>query len=67
MMKIKKMEFVKRKCPILPGPFPIVMGNTGPTGPMGPKGEPGISPTFEIGKVTTGAPGTNAQVTLTKI
>lgn len=42
----------------LPGP-------TGPTGPTGPAGEDGITPTFSIGRVTTGAPGTLAQVTIT--
>ena len=26
------------KCPILPGPFPIIIGQTGPTGPTGPSG-----------------------------
>ena len=28
-------------CPILPGPFPIIIGQTGPTGPTGPTGATG--------------------------
>ncbi len=51
-------------------------GLTGPTGPTGPAGEDGIigptgatgpAPTFSIGTVTTGAPGTNASVTINPI
>lgn len=44
------------KCPILPGPFPIIIGQTGPTGPAGPA-------TIEIGEVITGEAGTDATVT----
>ena len=49
-------------CPILPGPFPIIIGQTGPTGPTG---EAGPAPTLAIGTVTTGAPGTEASATIT--
>ena len=48
-------------------------GLTGPTGPTGatgltgPTGPTGESPTFSIGTVTTGAPGTDAQVTITEL
>jgi len=50
-----------------------VPGPTGPTGPTGPSGEDGIdgatgpAPGFAIGTVTTGAPGTNASVTITPV
>ena len=70
-------------CPILPGPFPIIIGQTGPTGPTGPSGgstgptgptgatgptgPTGESPTFAIGTVTTGAPGSEAEVTITEV
>ena len=43
-------------------------GATGPTGPQGlagATGSTGPAPTFSIGTVTTGAPGTNASVTIT--
>lgn len=52
-------------CPILPGPFPIIIGQTGPTGPTGPTGEAGPTPTLSIGTVTTGDPGTEASATIT--
>lgn len=76
------------ECPILPGPFPIIIGQTGPTGPTGatgptgptgatgpqgiegptgPIGPTGESPTFAIGTVTTGAPGSEAEVTITEV
>ena len=42
-----------------------IPGSTGPTGPTGPSGENGIPPSFAIGTVITGAPGTQAQVTIT--
>ncbi len=51
--------------------LPGVTGPTGPqgiqgeTGPTGPAGEDGVSPTFLIGKVITGTPGTPAKVTIT--
>ena len=40
-------------------------GVTGPTGEAGITGATGPAPTLTIGTVTTGAPGTNASVTLT--
>ena len=40
-------------------------GEIGPTGPTGPTGEAGETPTFTIGTVTTGAPGTEASATIT--
>ena len=42
-------------------------GIEGATGPTGPQGLTGPAPTLEIGTVTTGAPGTNASVTITPI
>ena len=42
-------------------------GATGPTGPQGIAGATGPAPTLEIGTVTTGAPGSNASVTITPI
>lgn len=52
--------------------FGIPQGSQGPRGPegpqggpgaTGPQGEPGEAATVEIGSVTTGAPGTSAEVT----
>ena len=46
-------------------------GEVGPQGPAGPQGEPGpagedgLTPTLTIGTVTTGAPGTDAEATIT--
>lgn len=40
-------------------------GATGPTGATGLTGATGPAPTLSIGTVTTGAPGTNASVTIT--
>lgn len=46
-------------------------GEQGPAGPQGPQGEPGpagedgLTPTLTIGTVTTGAPGTDAEATIT--
>ena len=40
-------------------------GLTGETGPTGATGATGPAPTLQIGTVTTGAPGTNASVTIT--
>lgn len=61
-------------CPILPGPFPIIIGPTSPscgaTGSQGIEdatGPTGPAPTLEIGTVTTGEPGTTASVTITPI
>lgn len=42
-------------------------GPTGATGATGPQGEVGPAPTLAIGTVTTGAPGTNASVTITPV
>lgn len=41
------------------------IGPTGPTGTTGATGATGPAPTLAIGTVTTGAPGTNASVTIT--
>ena len=40
-------------------------GADGAVGPTGPAGADGITPTFTIGTVTTGEPGTEASVTIT--
>ncbi len=48
--------------------FVIPAGATGPQGAIGPTGATGATgpaPTLTIGTVTTGAPGTNASVTIT--
>lgn len=51
--------------------FTIPAGITGPTGPQGdigptgPAGEDAVDPTITIGTVTTGAPGTDAEATIT--
>ena len=42
-------------------------GATGPTGPTGATGATGPAPTLEIGIVTTGAPGSEASVTITEL
>jgi len=45
-------------------------GATGPTGPQGLTGDTGATgpaPTLAIGTVTTGAPGSNASVTITPV
>lgn len=50
-----------------------IEGATGPTGPAGiqgatgPTGDTGPAPTLAIGTVTTGAPGTQASVTITPV
>ena len=41
------------------------IGATGPTGPQGEIGATGPTPTLTIGTVTTGAPGSQASVTIT--
>lgn len=41
-----------------------IEGATGPTGPTGPSGE---SVTLAIGTVTTGEPGSQAEVTITPV
>lgn len=43
------------------------IGPTGPMGLPGPTGATGPVPNFTIGTVTTGAPGTNASVKITKV
>ena len=40
-------------------------GDIGPTGPTGATGDAGETPTLTIGTVTTGAPGTDAEATIT--
>ena len=40
-------------------------GPTGPTGEQGPTGPTGETPILTIGTVTTGAPGTEAEATIT--
>ena len=40
-------------------------GDIGPTGPTGDIGPTGPAPTLSIGTVTTGAPGSQASVTIT--
>ena len=40
-------------------------GPAGPQGEPGPAGEDGLTPTLTIGTVTTGAPGTDAEATIT--
>ena len=42
-------------------------GATGATGPTGPRGDDAEAPTFEIGSVTTGEPGSQASVIITPI
>ena len=42
-----------------------LLDSTGPTGPQGLNGATGPAPTLTIGTVTTGAPGTAANVTIT--
>ncbi len=53
-----------------PQGLPGTVGATGPTGPIGatgPVGLDGETPTITIGTVTTGAPGTDAEATITGI
>lgn len=52
----------------------VQIGTIGPTGPTGPAGGPtgptgatGPAPNFAIGTVITGAPGTDASVTITQV
>ena len=74
------LDFVIPQGPTGPtGPqgIPGTVGETGATGPTGPQGIPGTAgetgatgptgpaPTLTIGTVTTGAPGTQASVTIT--
>ena len=62
------LDFVIPQGPTGPQGLPGTAGTegaTGPTGPTGATGETGPAPTLDIGTVTTGAPGTNASVTIT--
>ncbi len=49
------------------GPTGPAGGPTGPTGATGPTGPAGATPTFAIGNVVTGAPGTSASVTIRQV
>lgn len=42
-----------------------IQGETGPQGPQGEAGTDGITPTLAIGTVTTGAPGSEAEASIT--
>lgn len=57
LQKIKQDEHCKVHCINQV----ITSGKPGPTGPTGP------APEFQIGNVTTGAPGTGAEVKITKL
>lgn len=65
------LDFVIPQGPTGPTGLQGEIGVTGPTGPqgiqgeVGPTGATGPAPTLTIGTVTTGAPGTNASVTIT--
>lgn len=43
------------------------IGPSGTPGPIGPTGPTGATPSFSIGSVTTGEPGTQASVSITPI
>ena len=72
----KALEKIKRDQKCKPDYF-IITGATGPTGPTGPQGlegatgptgptgSAGETPTLTIGTITTGAPGTDADATIT--
>ncbi len=45
----------------------IALGPTGPTGPQGIPGPTGPVPDFAIGQVVTGAPGSQAIVTIRQV
>ncbi len=62
-----KLDFVIPQGPTGPTGPQGLEGATGPTGPIGATGPTGPAPTLEIGTVTTGAPGTQASVTITPI
>lgn len=62
------LDFVIPQGPTGPQGLAGEAGATGPTGPQGLTGETGATgpaPTLAIGTVTTGAPGTQASVTIT--
>lgn len=62
------IDFVIPQGPTGPTGTQGATGETGPTGPTGTTGATGATgpaPTLAIGTVTTGAPGTNASVTIT--
>ncbi len=63
---LKKIKHDQKCRPICAIPI-TTQGPAGPTGPQGIEGPTGPAPSFEIGTVTTGAPGTPAIVTLTPI
>ena len=62
-----KLDFVIPQGPTGPTGPQGLEGATGATGPIGATGPTGPAPTLEIGTVTTGAPGTQASVTITPI
>ena len=59
--KIKRDQRFKTNCSVIIGPT----GPTGDIGPTGPTGADGATPTFTIGTVTTGDPGTEATANIT--
>ncbi len=62
------LDFVIPQGPTGPQGLAGEAGATGPTGPQGLTGETGATgpaPTLAIGTVTTGAPGSQASVTIT--
>ncbi len=70
------LDFTIPQGPTGPAGVAGLDGATGPTGATGPQGTAGIdgatgptgpAPTLAIGTVTTGAPGTNASVTITPV
>lgn len=67
------IDFVIPQGPTGPTGAQGIVGATGATGPTGAQGvigatgATGPAPTLTIGTVTTGAPGTNASVTITPI
>ena len=64
------LDFVIPQGPTGPTGAAGIDGATGPTGPTGAAGIDGATgpaPTLAIGTVTTGAPGTNASVSINPI
>ncbi len=59
------LDFVIPQGPTGPQGLQGATGPTGPQGLQGATGPTGLTPTFSIGTVTTGAPGTQASVTIT--
>lgn len=69
LKKIEHDQKCKPNCTIIINSNNVA-GPTGPTGPQGLQGATGPTgpvPTFEIGTVETGAPGTDASVTITEV